>query len=476
MTTRTRIAPSPTGFPHVGTIFQALLDYVYAKQNQGQFIVRIEDTDRGRFVEGAEEAIFSSLEWIGIKPDESVVHGGNYGPYRQSERLDIYHQHAKELIDAGHAYYCFCSPERLDSVRKEKQAAGLPPMYDRHCRNLDPKEAASRAETEPHVIRMKIPDNETIILNDIVRGEISFDSNTVDDQVIVKSDGFPTYHLAVVVDDHLMEITHVVRGEEWISSSPKHILLYRYFDWQPPQFLHTPLLRNPDKSKLSKRHGHASVKWYQEQGYLPEAVVNFLASRIWNHPDEQEIYNMDELIQKFDINNIHIMSPIVDLKKLDWINGLWIRSLSDSELINRLKPFKPEDLSDELLSQIIPLIKERLVTLAELEGLTSFFFREPEVDSAVLLKEAKTETASLKTYLETVKRTLTNNSEWTIESIEAALRQVQQESGLKPRPAFMSIRLALTDSLATPPLFDVIHLLGKETCINRLDRTIASLT
>lgn len=465
---RTRIAPSPTGFPHVGTIFQALLDYVYAKQHQGQFIVRIEDTDRNRYVEGAEEAIYKSLEWAGIIPDESTKHGGSYGPYRQSERLNLYQQYAKQLIDSGHAYYCFCSPERLESVRKEKQAAGLPPMYDRHCRHLDPSEAAAKAAKEPHVIRMKVPDDKTIVVHDLIRGDISFDSNVIDDQVILKSDGFPTYHLAVVIDDHLMKITFMVRGEEWLSSSPKHILLYRYFGWEPPLMLHTPLLRNPDKSKLSKRHGHASVSWYREQGYLPEAVVNFLASRIWNHPEGKEIYDVEELIRLFDIKTIHIMSPIVDLKKLDWMNGLWIRSLSDQELTNRLQPYVHQDLSLDLLIRVLPLVKERLVKLSDISQLTTFFYQEPNVDIKAILKEAKSKPLELKNYFIAITNTLEAIITWDANQIESSMRQLQEKHGFKPRQAFMSLRLCLTGQAATPPLFDVMELLGSKTCIKRL--------
>lgn len=475
MIVRTRIAPSPTGFPHVGTIFQGVLDYVYAKQNHGQFIIRIEDTDRSRYVEGAEDAIYESLEWAGIVPDEGPKYGGPVGPYRQSERLDIYQKYAKELIDKGHAYYCFCSPERLDQVRKDKQAAGLPPMYDRLCRNIDPASAAKRANSEPHVIRMKIPDNEQIITHDLVRGDVIFDSNTIDDQVIMKSDGYPTYHLAVVVDDHLMNITFMVRGEEWLSSAPKHILLYRYFGWKPPTMLHTPLLRNPDKSKLSKRHGHASVKWYRELGYLPEALINFLASRIWNHPEGKEIYTLNELIEKFKIEDIHIMSPIADLKKLDWMNGLWIRSLSNEELISRLQSFKPAGLTDQRLIQVLPLIKERLVKLSDVESLTHFFYQEPAINTSLILKQAKMTPPKLISYLNKVIETIAL-IEWSVPTLETNLRALQEQEGLKPRPAFMSLRLAITGDEATPPLFDVMHILGKDTCINRLKHAIGQLS
>lgn len=464
MIVRTRIAPSPTGFPHVGTVFQGLLDYVYAHQQGGQFIIRIEDTDRGRYVEGAEDAIYESLEWAGIKPDEGPKYGGSVGPYRQSERLDIYKKYAEQLVEQGDAYYCFCTPERLDQVRNERQKQGLPPMYDRHCRHLDPAEAKKRAAVEKHVIRMKVPDNETIVTKDFVRGEITFDSSVVDDQVLLKSDGFPTYHLAVVIDDHLMNITFMVRGEEWLSSSPKHILLYRYFGWEPPVMLHTPLLRNPDKSKLSKRHGHASVKWYREQGYLPEALLNFLATRIWNHPDGKEIFTMDELIDKFRIEDIHIMSPIADLKKLDWMNGLWIRSLSSDELINRLEPFRPQDLPPELLMRILPLYQERLVRLSELESLTSYLYRQPEL--------VKITDPVVGEFFRQIVTSVPSISDWKAVNIETKLRELQLNLGLKPKTAFMALRDALTGQTATPPLFDVMEVLGQATCVKRLQNTL----
>jgi glutamyl-tRNA synthetase len=471
-TVRTRIAPSPTGYPHIGTLFQALFDYVFAKKHSGQFIVRIEDTDRSRYVADAEAAIYHAFDWAGLTPDESPEHGGQAGPYRQSERLDIYQDHARQLIDKGHAYYCFCSQERLEQVRRDRQQAGLPPMYDRHCRDLLPATAAARAASEPHVIRMKVPDNERIITNDLVRGEIAFESAVVDDQVILKSDGFPTYHLAVVVDDHLMGITHVIRGEEWISSSPKHILLYRYFDWPVPALIHTPLLRNPDKSKLSKRHGHSAVSWYIDQGYLPEAVVNFLASRVWNHPEGREIFTLKDLITHFEFEAMHILGPIVDLKKLDWLNGQWIRSLSEADLLKRLEPFRPAGLEPELLAKILPHIKERLVRLAELPELTGYFYKEPQIDPEKLQRQARLTPEDLAKYLSAVYEALEQLDDWSVPAIEASLRALQAVSGLKPRPAFMSIRYALTGAEATPPLFDVIHLLGQKTVLARLKNSM----
>ncbi len=459
---KTRLAPSPTGDPHIGTVFQALLDYVVAKKFQGQFLVRIEDTDRKREVKGAEKAIFDALDWFGIKPDTSNI-------FRQSERLKIYQEHAEKLIDLGRAYYCFCSSERLTKLREEQMKAGKPPMYDRHCRNLDPAEAAKRAKTEPHVVRLKVPDNETIVVNDLLRGEVKFESKIVDDQVLLKSDGWPTYHLAATVDDHLMEITHVIRGEEWLSSAPKHLLIYQYFGWTPPLFIHTPILRNPDRSKLSKRHGHASVSWYMNEGYLKEAVINFLATRVWNHPEGKEIFSLDELVKYFEFKDLHLTGPIADVNKLNWYNGQWLRLLPDEEIFKRLQPFKPEQLSGALLKKVWPLLKDRLVKLSEIKELTSYFIDQPEIDLKALAKEAKMNNAQIKDYLEQVQDVIKNADDWSVANLETDLHALQAKLNLKPRPAFMTIRLAVTGRPATPPLFDVLAILGRDEIINRLN-------
>lgn len=466
---RTRIAPSPTGMPHVGTVFQGLINYVYAKRFQGKFIIRIEDTDQSRLVKEAETSIIQAFDWFGIPPDESPIHGGDYGPYRQSERLEIYQKYAEELIKKNHAYYCFCSPDRLDGVRKDMQKQGKPPMYDKHCRGLEPESSLKRIKSEPYVIRMKIPPDQTISITDKIRGQISFESDTVDDQVILKSDGFPTYHLAVVVDDHLMKITHMVRGEEWISSAPKHILLYQYFGWQMPKIIHTPLLRNPDRSKLGKRHGHASVSWYQEQGYLPEAVINFLASRVWNHPQGQEIYDLDELTKHFDFKDMHIQGPIVDLDKLDWYNGQWLRRLPDKVIKQRLKHYASTKLDDALLNQIWPHIKERLVRLSQIDELTQYFHTPPKPNNKLILKQSRLSDREVVQYLQKVIQLLQTQDKWRATQLESVLRDLQQSLSLKPKAAFMTLRVVLTGQTATPPLFDVMEILGKKESLNRLE-------
>ena len=376
--TRVRIAPSPTGFPHIGTIFQALINYAIAKnaKPEGKFIVRIEDTDQARFVKGAEDAIFDALEWFGLTPDESPKHDGGYGPYRQSENLSRYQEKAQWLVDHGKAYYCFCTLEELDTMRKKQQLEGKSPMYNGTCRDLDPKKAAARAEKESHVIRMKIIYGQAILkIHDDIRGDIEFKKDLIDDQVILKSDGFPTYHLAVVVDDHNMKITHVVRGEEWISSTPKHVLLYQYFTWVPPSFLHTPLLRNPDGSKLSKRHGHAAVSWYKEQGFLPEAILNYLASLVYNYP-KGEIFSLKDFVDSFDRTKIHSVGARFDLTKLEWMNGEYIRMMNDKVLISALLDFYKDDgdvlsvlkTNPKTIGLIIGLAKTRMKTLTEFKN------------------------------------------------------------------------------------------------------------
>jgi glutamyl-tRNA synthetase len=467
-TIRTRIAPSPTGYPHIGTVYQALFDYVYARQNQGKFIIRIEDTDQSRKVEDAEAVIYQALEYYGLSPDEGPEYGGDYGPYRQSERLEIYQQHAQSLIDAGHAYYCFCSPDRLAQVRQQLQKEGKPPMYDQYCRHLQVEEAKARAQNEAHVIRMKVPAGELISFTDVIRGKIEFNSNLVDDQVILKSDGYPTYHLAVVVDDQLMQISHIVRGEEWISSTPKHVLLYRYFGWKMPPLIHMPLLRNPDRSKISKRHGHTSAFWYREQGYLIEAVINFLATRVWNHPEGLEVFGIDEMIKHFKFEDLHIQGPIVDLDKLNWLNGQWIRRQSDHELLELLKPYRPEQLNDDLLKRILPLIKDRLVILSDITSLSEFFYAAPKLTVEELTKQSKISAEETASYLRKVEEMFEAIDTWNVEALETQSRKLQADLHLKPRPAFMTIRLAVTGKIATPPLFDVLEVLGKENTLSRL--------
>lgn len=474
---RTRIAPSPTGDAHIGTIYQALINYSFAKKHKGDFIVRIEDTDRQRYVKGSEDKLFNDLEWFGLEPDESLKHGGKYGPYKQSERLDIYRKYARELVLKGHAYTCFCSQSRIDDVRKKMQAEGRPPKYDRHCLKISQKEIERNLrEKSPHVIRMRIPENRKIIVKDGIRGDIEFESSILDDQVLLKSDGFPTYHLAVVVDDRLMEITHIVRGEEWISSAPKHVLLYEFFGWEMPKMFHTPIIRNPDGSKLSKRHGHSSTSWFKKQGYLPEAILNFISLFGWSHPEEKEIFDLKEFIKLFNLKDLSPVGPKFDLEKLDWMNGIYIRGLSVGKLIERLKEFDEEinKLEAGSLKLVVPLVQERIKTLSEFKKITDFFFKEDlEVNDGdlgkMVLKYSKDgDTAT--DIISDVYDVLSANKNWEKDKLEKGLRKLVEEKGWKPKQVFMTIRIAISGKEATPPLFDTLEVLGREKTLTRLEK------
>ncbi|MDQ5981522.1 MAG: glutamyl-tRNA synthetase [Patescibacteria group bacterium] len=489
MTVRTRVAPSPTGFPHIGTIYQAMVDKAFSVKNNGQFIVRIEDTDQTRFVDGAEDALYDAFDWFGLSPDEGPKLGGIFSPYKQSERLEIYKGYANELVKNGHAYYCFCSKERLEEVRKEQEKSGVAPMYDKHCRNLSEQEVKSKLHSnETFVIRMKIPTNEKIVVEDLTRGEIEFDSNTVDDQVLLKADGFPTYHLAVVVDDHLMEITHVVRGPEWISSFPKHKLLYEYFGWKMPQFLHTPLISNMNGSKLSKRQGHASVDWYRRKGFLPEAVLNFIALLGWSHPDQKEIFTFEEYTSVFDLKDLSALSPKFDLNKLEWMNGQYIQSLPNEKLFSEIVKWLEYTINnsykgageyitewdkssqEKLLSFVnsldgisrelwISIIKERIKKFEDLFALNRFFFDEVSVEkelNADILKYALGEL---------------EKSDWSLvnlKNIESSFVQYSKDQGIKVGDFFGNIRLAVCRNSITPPLFESMFILGKEKTLSNL--------
>lgn len=454
---RTRIAPSPTGLAHIGTAYYAIYNYAFAKQHQGQFIVRIEDTDRTRFVEGSEQVIFDALSWLGIPHDEGPDTGGPYGPYRQSERLSLYKKYAEELIEKGKAYYCFCSPERLEQIRKEMQQRKETPRYDRHCRSISLADAKERvANGEKHVVRMMIPDNEKIGWDDLVRGKIEFDSNTVDDQVILKSDGFPTYHLAVVVDDHLMHITHVLRGEEWISSGPKHILLYRYLGWELPQFAHMPLLRNKDKSKMSKRKNDVAIFSYKEKGFLPEALVNYLSLMGWSHPKEKDIFSFEEYVKEFSIERIQTTGPIFDITKLTWMNQQYIQIKSDEELKKLIIDFYPKakELSEETFNRLIPLVKTRMQTLKDFEEQTQIFF------------DGKSGVLEDKELAQDVAKELVAIPEWKHDIIFEAMKKIMVEK---------NIRMPLLYKLFTGkerglPLPEVLEILGREKTLSILSQ------
>ena len=459
---RTRIAPSPTGNPHIGTMYQALFNYAYARKHEGTFVVRIEDTDQARKVEGAEEQLFAALDWFGISEDESIRNEGEYGPYKQSERLDRYKRHAEQLVSEGKAYYCDCSKERLDEVRKALQAEKKTPMYDRHCRDLN-KTAG--------VIRMKIPDNATYTWMDGIRGEMTFSTTKdgyplVDDQVIMKSDGFPTYHLAVVIDDHEMGITHLVRGEEWIASTPKHVILYDYFGWKDtmPLLTHTPLLRNPDKSKLSKRHGHTDVRWYRDAGFLPEALFNFMALLGWSHPEEKEIFSLDEFIEYFDLKDLHTVGPIFDETKLRWMNGEYIRKMNVTELSERIKLFYAEKPEQGMSLEAIP--HSDFIALVELaqSRIDTFDQFYPLIEHFLPGFSCRIETEQDEAVVQSLLEQLSGLEVWDAQTILEALRVVLKTNSIR-MPVLYTI---LTGKERGLPLPESLAILGKDTIIARL--------
>lgn len=473
---RVRFAPSPTGFVHVGSLRTALYNYLFARHHNGVNVLRVEDTDRTRYVEGAVENLLSTMKWAGITFDEGPMQGGEYGSYTQSERTDIYRAHAKELIEKGKAYYCFCSSERLDMVRKSQQAANLPPMYDRHCRNLSKEEVDQRvAAGEPHVVRLRIPIGEMIRFTDIVRGDIEFDSKTIDDQVLVKSDGFPTYHLANVVDDHYMKITHVIRGEEWLPSTPKHVILYQAFGWDHPEFAHLPLLLNPDRSKLSKRQGDVAVEDYKDKGYLPEALVNFVALLGWNPSATEEIFSMDDLIKGFNIEKVNKGGAVFNREKLDWMNSEYLRKMDPKEILEYVRPIAAQrgyTVSDEYLLAVIRLMQERARTTNDFVDFASYFYAPPaEFEEKYKLKHW---TPAAKESLQSLLNEFTK-SEWTHPSLEAVVREQAEKQGVSAGKLIHPIRLAVTGQGFGPGLFELLEVIGKDQVLSRIQHALETL-
>lgn len=473
---RTRMAPSPTGEYHVGHIATLLKNYAFAKKHGGSFILRIEDTDQERKVDGAVERIMHVIRSYGLDWDEGPDKGGEFAPYTQSERLHTYKEYVDKLVANGKAYFCFCSKDRLDAMREEQIAKKELPKYDKHCRHLGAEEVQKNlTEGKSYVVRLAVPENETIEFNDIIRGPIQIESNNIDDQVLLKSDGFPTYHLAVVVDDFLMKITHVLRGEEWISSTPKHIILYKAFGWQPPVYAHIPVFLNPDgKGKMSKRKGTVAAQSFLENGYLPEAMLNFFMILGWAPKDQREILTLEEYIQEFEPSEISAKSVVFDLQKLNWLNGVYIRKLPFAELTTRIEPFLPEDFPKEKLSVILPLVMERLVTLKDIESVTDFFYRDIVVEKQELLK--KGDATIVAEQLTATLEKISEISEWNLSAIEQTIRTLQESKDWKKGQYFMMLRVAVTGRTATPPLFETIEVLGKERILARLTAARSSLS
>ena len=471
---RTRFAPSPTGFLHIGGIRSSFFNYLYAKNQGGSFILRLEDTDRERFVPEAEAHLVESLKWLGIAPDEGI--GGKdagFGPYVQSERLKIYAEHAAELVEKGSMYPCWCSPERLTKLREEAQANKIAFKYDRHC--LDNPDDINK----PHVLRFKVPTNETVAWNDVVRGTIEFNSDELDDFVAVKSDGFPTYQFANVVDDHLMEISHVLRADEWIPSTPKHILLYKAFDWDVPFFAHLPAVTAPGGGKkLSKRHGAKSALELRDEGYLPGAVLNFLAALGWNEGDgsTQEIYSLDELITKFSLERVQKSPAVFDAERLIWLNGVYIRNLSLDELYPQTKGFWPEsssNVSDDHKKEILGLIHERLKFMAEIPELTEFFFTRPQPAKDMIIDKLDPETAT--SWLTAIIEDLKEN-DFSHDALESSLRGLVEKLDAQTGKLFSLVRRSATGSPVAPGLFETLHTLGKEESMARLNNALTAIT
>lgn len=476
---RVRIAPSPTGDPHVGTAYVALFNLAFARQQGGSFILRIEDTDQTRSTRESERQIFESLRWLGLVWDEGPDVGGPCGPYRQSERTAIYADHCRQLVERGGAYRCFCTAERLDAVRKAQEAAKQQPKYDGHCRDLPRAAAEERmAKGEPSVIRLRVPSEGETAFVDRLRGEIRFQNRVVDDQVLMKSDGFPTYHLANVVDDHLMGITHVMRAEEWIASTPKHILLYEAFGWTPPSFAHLPLLRNSDRSKISKRKNPTSLLWYRSQGYLPETMVNFLALQGFSMPDGAEVFPFESMVKNFSFDRINTAGPVFDLEKLDWLNGVWIRSLSPAEFAERMIRFGSPEKDRAFLTAVAPLVQERLRKLSEFSDLTDFFSKDAldyPVESLLPKKGALTK-SDVAAMLGSFLASLGSLAEFAAPAIEAACVADAERLKWKKGDYFMALRVAVTGKAVTPPLCDSMVLLGREKVVARVTEAARRLS
>jgi glutamyl-tRNA synthetase len=476
---RVRFAPSPTGTPHVGNIRTALFNWLFARHHGGKFIVRIEDTDVARKVEGAEQEILDSLTWLGIDWDEGPGVGGEYGPYFQSQRLKLYRDAAELLLKQGHAYKCYCSPERLDEMRKEQQRRKVPPGYDRRCRELGDKERAGfESRGIVPVVRFKIPLERKIVFEDLIRGEVTFEASTIDDFVILKSDGYPTYHLASVVDDTHMKISHVLRADEWLSSTPRHVLLYEVLGYQPPKFAHLPMILGSDRSKLSKRHGATSLFAYKEQGYLPEAMMNFLALLGWSLDDKTEVMTRDELVRNFSLDRVGKTGAIFSQEKLMWMNGVYMRQMSVEGFVERSMLFLEKGLPDnikrpisrEYLSRIVPLIQERAKLLAEVPELVDFFFvDELEYDSESLVKGLDRD--KVEEALNISLRRIADCS-FDAATLESILRPLSVELGLKTGIFFGLLRVVVTGRTAAPPLFQTMEVLGKERCVKRIESAL----
>ncbi len=481
---RVRFAPSPTGYPHVGNMRTAMFNWLLARHTGGKFILRIEDTDVARKVKGALEAILDGLKWLGLDWDEGPEVGGPYGPYFQSQRLPLYREAAERLISQGDAYYCYCSAERLEEMRAEQTRRKWAPGYDRRCRDLAPEERAQREkEGVTPVVRFKVPLEGQTRFNDLIWGEVVFENATIDDFVLLKSDGYPTYHLANVVDDSTMKVSHVIRAEEWISSTPRHMLLYRALELEPPQFVHHPMILGPDRSKLSKRHGAVSILEYRKRGYLPETMFNFLSLIGWSLDDKTEIMSREELVDNFSLERISKTGAIFNRDKLEWMNGVYLRQLSHEDLLLKIMPFLESGLpkeikrpiSKEYVSLFLPLIRERINTLAEAAKYADFFFLDKlEYDASLLVCKKMTVATTLRA-LKAAQEKISSLESFNHDLLEGTLRSLAEELRIKAGQLFNPLRVATTGRTAAPPLFETMVVLGKERCLKRIRVAVGKL-
>ena len=491
---RVRYAPSPTGEPHLGNIRTAMFNWLFARHHEGSFVVRIEDTDRERYVERAVPAILEALRWLDLDWDEGPTENGAgsrgpYAPYVQSQRLSHYREMADALISKGAAYYCYCSSERLDLLRREKQRQKLPPGYDGRCRNLtDQERRRLDGLGTRRVVRFRVPHEGTTRVADLVRGEVTWENRLLDDFIILKSDGFPTYHLGVVTDDHLMEITHVLRAEEWLPSTPRHLMLYKALGWEPPLFGHLPMILGPDRAKLSKRHGADSALAYRDQGFLAEAAVNFLALLGWSLDGQREVASREEIVAHFSLERVNRAPAVFNIEKLTWMNGVYIRSMAAEELAERLLPFleRPADeggLADDVarpldrayLGRIIPLVQERIKRLDDGAELVGFFLEEPSAYDPSQVQQKGMDVAGTAGALTAASARVEALDAWTSDALEGVLRPLAVELGVKTGQLFGTLRVAVTGRTAAPPLFETMEVLGRDRCLARMRRALAAV-
>ncbi|ARU89124.1 glutamate--tRNA ligase [Pseudomonas sp. M30-35] len=469
-TVRTRIAPSPTGDPHVGTAYIALFNMCFARQHGGEFILRIEDTDQLRSTRESEQQIFDALRWLGIEWSEGPDVGGPHGPYRQSERGEIYKKYTQELVDKGHAFHCFCTSERLDKLRAEQTEAKQTPRYDGLCRSLAADEVKQRlAAGEPNVVRMNVPTEGVCVVPDMLRGDVEIPWDRMDMQVLMKTDGLPTYFLANVVDDHLMGITHVLRGEEWLPSAPKLILLYEYFGWEQPELCYMPLLRNPDKSKLSKRKNPTSITFYERMGYLPQAMLNYLGRMGWSMPDEREKFTLDEMIEHFDLKRVSLGGPIFDLEKLSWLNGQWMRELSVDDFIAGAQKWA---FNSDYVKQIAPHVQGRVETFSQIAPLAGFFFAGGVSPDAALFEHKKLSTDQVRQVMQLILWKLEALRHWQKDNITACIQAVVEHLELKLRDAMPLMFAAITGQASSVSVLDAMEIIGPDLTRFRLRQAI----